>query len=243
MEGKRRSSRERLQEAARMLFAERGYEATTVAAIIKLAGTSYSQFIAHFVDKPGVMRAILAEGWNQINSAIRLATARTSSPVARLKLALDVVISYLDGDQAFRRLLLIEKAISGGDRNSAFSDFLKMLDQIFEDMRRAEQLSPEIPPQALRAALVGALEGMLRDQLLTQQSGFGAPYSESAIHLVISNILGSALASSKAPEISVLQIAESAPAEEIGVDKYSDQYWIHHYLDLAAIALGPRGNA
>ena len=247
MESKGRSSRERLQEAARALFGEHGYEATTVAAIIKVAGTSYSQFIAHFGDKAGVMLAILAQGWSQINSAIRLATARTPSPVARLKLALDVVISYLDGDQVFRRLLLIEKASTatsetqGKTRGS--TEFSEILDSILEDMARGEKLVSQIPPRVLRSALIGALEGMLRDQLLAEQSGSHASYSDTSIQLVLSNILNSALTSGKAEQVVVAEATEEVVAHEVLPERRGDQYWIHHYLDLAAIALGPAGNA
>src|ERR1700737_5454096 len=48
------SSRDRLREAAKSLFAERGFEDTTTAAICRLAGTSQSQLIKHFTDKQGV---------------------------------------------------------------------------------------------------------------------------------------------------------------------------------------------
>lgn len=246
MESKGRSSRERLQEAARKLFAEHGYEATTVAAIIKLAGTSYSQFIAHFGDKSGVMSAILAEGWSRINSAIRLATARTPSPLARLKLALDVVISYLDGDQVFRRLLLMDRAAraeGGQGQNSGFSEFTTILDRILADMAPGERLAPQIPPEVLRSALVGALEGMLREQLLVEQSGSRGAYSDNAIQVVLSNILNSVLTSTKAQEITVPEGVEESLAGEVPPQRRGDQHWIHHYLDLAAIALGPAGNA
>ena len=47
------SSRDRLLTAGKTLFAERGYEATTTAAIAKAAGTSHSQLVKHFKDKQG----------------------------------------------------------------------------------------------------------------------------------------------------------------------------------------------
>ncbi len=47
------SSRERIREAAKALFAKEGYE-TTTAAICRLAGTSQSQIIKHFTDKQGI---------------------------------------------------------------------------------------------------------------------------------------------------------------------------------------------
>ena len=52
------SSRDRLREAAKTLFAECGYEDTTTAAICHLAGTSQSQLIKHFIDKQGTLEAI-----------------------------------------------------------------------------------------------------------------------------------------------------------------------------------------
>jgi AcrR family transcriptional regulator len=119
MKDKAGSSRQRLQEAAKALFAERGYEHTTVAAIVKLAKTSYSQFIVHFGDKSGVLSAIFLQAWGEIISTIRLATSRTSSPVGKLNLIVDVLLSYLERDQAFRTLLLMERATTR-DGNTGF---------------------------------------------------------------------------------------------------------------------------
>lgn len=243
------SSRERLQSAAKSLFAERGYEITTVAAIVKLAKTSYSQFIAHFGDKRGVMAAILSEGWTQINSAIRLATSKTSVPMGKLKTAVDVLISYLERDQAFRKLLLTETVTARENETlspeAGFSDFVKILDEIFAEMVRGGELSPQMHPQVLRSGLVGALQGMLRDQLLGEHGEAHVSFPESAIRMVFANFLSSALTSSQPVEISAPDVAVSTlPGwEETPLDKQIDQRWIHHYLDLAAIALGPHGNA
>lgn len=249
MEGKRRSSRERLQEAAKSLFAERGYENTTVAAIVKLARTSYSQFIAHFTDKPGVLSAIVQDGWEEITSAIRLSTSRISSPLEKLKLTVDVVISYLERDHAFRTLFLMERATTrrNGTRshNEGFRDFMKVLDDIFAEMLQRGDLSPDVNPQVLRSALMGALEGMLRDQLLGGQADARVSYSESAIRLVFSNFLASALAAKKTPA-PTMEVPEAAIDElaEAGLEiPPGDQHWINRYLNLAAIALGPPGNA
>jgi len=249
VEAKRRSSRERLQEAAKSLFAERGYETTTVAAIVKLARTSYSQFIAHFTDKAGVLSAILLDGWTEIASAIRLATSRISSPLDKLKLTVDVVISYLERDQAFRTLFLMERATTrrNGARshNEGFRDFMKILDDIFAEMLQRGALSPNVNPQVLRSALMGALEGMLRDQLMGSQANARVSYSERAIRLVFSNFLASALTNNKA-QTPVMEAPEAAIDEsaEGGLEiPPGDQRWINRYLNLAAIALGPPGNA
>src|SRR5690242_13833932 len=65
------SSRDRILAAAKTLFAHNGYEQTTTAAIARLAKTSESQLTKHFENKQGVLEAIFAEGWGQINDAAR----------------------------------------------------------------------------------------------------------------------------------------------------------------------------
>jgi AcrR family transcriptional regulator len=50
--------RERIREAAQALFAERGDEPASTAAICRLAGTSESQLIKHFGIKRGVLEAV-----------------------------------------------------------------------------------------------------------------------------------------------------------------------------------------
>ena len=240
MKDKAGSSRQRLQEAAKALFAERGYEHTTVAAIVKLAKTSYSQFIVHFGDKSGVLSAIFLQAWGEIISTIRLATSRTSSPVGKLNLIVDVLLSYLERDQAFRTLLLMERATTRDGNtvlpNAGLSDFMKILDEVFEDMVRTGELSRGVPPQLLRSALVGALEGMLRDQFFRAQTASGIPYSESAVRAVFGTFLESFLQPTQRAEVQ-----DEFP--EGAVDIEIDRDWIHHYLRLAAVALERPGNA
>ena len=74
------SSRGRLRESAKALFADRGFEDTTTAAICRLAGTSQSQLIKHFTHKQGLVEAIFEHAWEQINPAVRLATENIASP-------------------------------------------------------------------------------------------------------------------------------------------------------------------
>jgi len=66
--------RERLTRAALELFAERGYDATTVADIAGRAGLTKSTFFRHFDDK----RDVLFGGQQQMISA--LATVMASAP-------------------------------------------------------------------------------------------------------------------------------------------------------------------
>lgn len=241
MSDPRRSSRERLQDAAKRLFTERGYEATTVAAVVQLAKTSYSQFIAHFGDKNGILSAILLEGWNELNSAIRLAIARTIAPQDRLKLAVDIFLSYLEREPAFRALLLLERPTTRVNEkiqvNAGFAEFVKLLDEILESMASRGELGANLAPALLRSALFGALEGMLRDQLLAGQGRATAAYSETDIRKTFFYFISSSLQSSRVVPTAEVPVPEGEAQEQL------EGSWVHHYLELAAVVLGPPGQA
>src|SRR2546421_8184530 len=192
------SSRDRLREAAKPLFAERGYESTSTAAICRLAGTSQSQLIKHFTNKQGLLEAIFEYAWEQINPAIRLAIEKIPSSTDKLKIMIDMVLSFLEKDRELRTLFLLEGRRIRDDGHRivfvpGFLDFMKTLDGILKDMAAKGELSPEIHPQALRSALMGAFEGLLRDQMLARTCRFPASYSEADTRATIFHFLSSCL--------------------------------------------------
>src|SRR5437870_13759922 len=95
-------SRERIREAAKTLFTERGYEGTSTAAICRLAGTSQSQLIKHFTNKQRVLEAIFDYAWEQVNPAIRPATESIPSPKEKLKIGLELVLNLSETDRTLR---------------------------------------------------------------------------------------------------------------------------------------------
>jgi AcrR family transcriptional regulator len=192
------SSRERLREAAKALFAERGYESTSTAAICRLAGTSQSQLIKHFTSKQGILEAIFEYAWEQINPAVRLATESVSSPREKLRILVEMVLGYLEKDRQLRTLFLLEGRRIRGDGHMVvlvpgFLEFVKIMDGILKELAARGELQPNIHPQALRSALFGTLEGLLRDHLLAKPSRFPANYSEVDMRAVFTAFLSSCL--------------------------------------------------
>jgi len=188
------SSRDRLREGAKALFAERGYEATTTAAICRLAGTSQSQLIKHFIDKQGVLEAIFEYTWEQLNPAVRLATENIASPREKLRVLIDMVLGFLEKDRAIRSLFLLEGRRIRGDGHMVvlvpgFLEFVKMLDGILKELAAKGELVPNIHPQAFRSALMGAIEGMLRDHMLARTSRLPASYAEADMRAMVSSLL------------------------------------------------------
>jgi AcrR family transcriptional regulator len=192
------SSRERLLEAAKTMFAERGYEAASTASICRLAGTSESQLIKHFGSKQGILAAIFEYAWEHINPALRLATASLSSPREKLQITIEMVLNFLGSDPPLRALLLLEGRRIRDDGKlvmlvPGFIEFVKMADEILQELHAQGELNPNIHPQALRSALMGAIEGLLRDKILATTSGFPATYSDSDIRTLCLELMGASL--------------------------------------------------
>ena len=235
MRRNQQSSRERLLQAAHALFAERGYEFTTSAAIARAAKTSQSQFIKHFGDKPGVLAAIYQQAWGEIVSAVGLAVDRMSAPRDKLKLLVDIVLSYLARHREFRRIVLAASpCVSNPQRvataDSAYAEFLCVVDGILEQARSAGELLANVPVPMLRSALMGALFGMLADLDHQRSSGAATSYSESEVAALLSKFM----LSYAATRVPAADLAESEPSEVT---------WVSNYLNLASKLLGPSGSA
>jgi AcrR family transcriptional regulator len=191
-------SRERLLGAAKTLFAERGYEATSTAMICRLAGTSESQLVKHFGSKQGMLEAIFEYTWEQINPALRLATESISSARDKFKLIVEMILNFLAKDEEIRTLFLLEGRRIRSDGKlivlvPGFLEFVKTVDGVLRQLQDEGELDGSLHPQAVRSGLMGAIEGMLRDKILSRTSRYPAAYSDTDIRTVCFRFLSACL--------------------------------------------------
>ena len=188
------SVHDRILGAGRRLFASKGYENASTLAIARLAGTSESQLMKHFGSKEGLLEAIFNDGWGKIIGRVRQRLSAVRSPREKLTAVSDMILTALEQDPDLKLLLLLEgRRIR---RNApmillapGFLEFVRLLDELLAAMRRAGQLRRELDLQAARSALMGAFEGMLRDQLLAGRVGYPARYRAAGIRRVTRAIL------------------------------------------------------
>jgi AcrR family transcriptional regulator len=172
----------RILRVAKELFANRGYEHTSTSAIARTAGTSESQLMKHFGSKSGLLEAIFTEGWCAIADRARLASDTLDDPVSKLEAIAAAVVGHLERDPEMKVLYLLEgRRIRREGQMVALTDgflgFVRLLDSIIEDCKARGLLDANIPPHAVRSALMGLLEGMLRDRFLAERLGFPAHFS------------------------------------------------------------------
>lgn len=173
----RPSSRSRMLEAATRLFTAKGYEKTSTAAIARAAGTSESQLMKHFGGKEGLLEAIFQQAWQQFNTTLRAHIGALAPPSQKLRAAVELVSATLNHNPQLKILMLLEgRRIRREGRavliTQGFMEFLEILDGILREMREAGELRNGLHPEAVRSALMGAWEGLMRDQLLAELVGF-----------------------------------------------------------------------
>src|ERR1700722_19286070 len=180
------STHQRILQASKKLFASRGYEHTSTSAIARQAGTSESQLMKHFGSKAGILEAVFTEGWGQITQQARIAVQGVASPLQQLQLLSSCVLQFLERDPELKLLLLLEgrRIRREGQMVSlteGFLGFVELADGVLNTMRDQGLLRPDLSPQAVRSALMGMIEGMLRDRFLAERVAFPADFKPAQI--------------------------------------------------------------
>jgi len=190
------STHQRILQASKKLFATRGYEHTSTSAIARQAGTSESQLMKHFGSKAGLLEAIFNEGWGGITEEARTASQNLTSPVEKLGAIAACVLRRLESDQELKLLMLLEgRRIRKEGPVVALTDgflgFVGLIDGVVVEMRAMHLLRPELNPQAVRSALMGMLEGMMRDRYLAEQVRFPADFQAVQLQEILGLVMGS----------------------------------------------------
>jgi AcrR family transcriptional regulator len=189
------SASDRILHAAKTLFAQAGFENTSTISIARLAQTSESQIIKHFGNKEGLLEAIFEEGWKHIGEAFG-ALEYVPSPSSKLQALAGLILAKLEEDEQLKLLFLLEgRRIRKEGRmvlmTRGFVDLVKNVDRLLKEMRELGQLNADLNIEAMRSALIGMLEGLLRDRMLATRTPYSASYSAEDIRNIFLHVLNS----------------------------------------------------
>jgi len=192
----RASPYDRLLQAAKSLFARKGYENASTAAIARLAGTSESQMMKYFGSKEGLLEAIFNQAWQQIAWNVRQAVQELASPREKLNALIERTLTAIEKDPNLKLLTLLEGRRMGKDGqmvllHQGYLEFVRLAENALREMRNAGELRSDLHVEGLRSALMGALEGLLRDQLLAQRVGYPARYNSKELRKIFDEVLAS----------------------------------------------------
>jgi AcrR family transcriptional regulator len=180
------TSRARLLESGKILFARFGFEQTSTAIIAKEAGTSESQLVRYYKTKAGLLEAIFNEGWGQLNGDIQRVVVAATDAREALASVLHSISEAFGRDPDLAYLLLFEgRRIRGGGTeiflSKGFLDFENLIRVLIHRGKRDGTFRPVASDDAIASALLGATEAMIRDRLMAQRTGKPVPYSDDEI--------------------------------------------------------------
>lgn len=108
-----RDTRSRLREVALQLFAEQGYEKTSLREIAERLGVTKAALYYYYPSKEDIVRSLVEDYVSQLDALIDWARGQPSTPTMRA----DLVLRYLDivanGAEVFRMLQQNQAAVSG----------------------------------------------------------------------------------------------------------------------------------
>jgi AcrR family transcriptional regulator len=155
-ERKKQKTRETIIKVALELFAERGYEQTTIADIADAAEVSPRTIFAYFPSKEDILFCNLPDAQERLAEALRERPAGTT--------ALDVLRDFIAGSLSPDRTELLRKRILASNetlrRNerARFAPFEQLLvDAIAEDLHAGPD---DIRPRIVAAALIAAFSAI-----------------------------------------------------------------------------------
>jgi AcrR family transcriptional regulator len=182
-------SRERILQAGKHLFARNGYENASTVAIAREAGTSESQLMKHFGSKQGLLTAIIDRGWDSILDRVQAMPASIAG-AERLFRMLETIPVELEHDLELKELMTLEsRRVRKDGRDVLVSrgcrQFSESLDGVLSDMRAASQLRPDVNLDAVRVALMGIVECLLREQVVASRSDSRTGYGFQDLRVLL----------------------------------------------------------
>jgi len=186
---------ERILKAAKTLFAGSGFANTSTMSIARMAQTSESQLIKHFGSKEGLLEAIFEDGWNHIAQAFGT-LEYIPAPSSKLQALVGLILSKLEEDEQLKQLFLLEGRRIRKEGNmvlmtKGFLGLVNTADRLLKEMRDLGQLRSDLSIEGMRSALIGMLEGLLRDRMLAGRIPYSASYTAEDIRKLFLHVLHS----------------------------------------------------
>ncbi|MDO5629428.1 MAG: TetR/AcrR family transcriptional regulator [Mobilicoccus sp.] len=146
MTGKER--REQLLAIGRTLFAERGFEATTVEEIASRAGVSKPVVYEHFGGKEGLYAVVVDREIRALLDSITGALTDGRHPRTLLENAALALLDYVENSSEGFRILVRDSPTgqSTGSFASLISDVASQVEYILADQFKARRLDPKTAP-------------------------------------------------------------------------------------------------
>lgn len=139
------SQRERLLAAVVRVTATKGYQASSVADILKEAGVGRETFYKHFKDKEDCFVAANDELVANLENEVKAAYDQPGSWPQRVRLGLAATLEWFAASPEIARVMMIEMGTVGPIASSRFRDTFRRFTALLDDGREFIDDAPDLP--------------------------------------------------------------------------------------------------
>jgi AcrR family transcriptional regulator len=160
-----RDQRERLIDAVPRAVAEHGYEAMSVADIVKAAAVSRNAFYKNFADKQECFAAAHDAGHERLFEVLMQPCEQATTIEARVEGSLAASLDALASDPDMARMLFVEAPSAGEEIALRYHEWLQRYGTLLRSV------APDLPPQAIPApevegVIVGGIASRVASEVL-----------------------------------------------------------------------------
>ena len=161
-----RSPRERLLEAMLRVSAAKGYEATTVADVVEVAGLSRETFDEMFEDKAACFLEAYDAVFDVLVAHVGSAFEGTAGDPwpERIAAALTALVELLAVEAGIARMAMVEVTAAGDEARARYRAALARFTPFLEEGREYSQQGEDLPADTARFAIGGATS-MIFDEI------------------------------------------------------------------------------
>jgi TetR/AcrR family fatty acid metabolism transcriptional regulator len=163
-------TRSRITIAATKLFADNGYQQTTIAEIAKMVGLAEGSIYEHFRGKEDILLTIPDVWVNRAIEELELQLLGIKGAINKLRKFLWWYIHYIESEPMTAKVVfLFLKTNPNFLQTEVYTNvktFYSYLIKIFEEGRESGELMPDLNPFIARATFLGTIEHLVIRWLL-----------------------------------------------------------------------------
>lgn len=150
-------TKRKIFETSMKLFAEKGYDATSIEEITATVGVAKGTLYYHFSSKEEIFQFLVEEGVKLLKNSIAIKTDKLTNSIDKIKAIVLIELKVLVKYESFMTIILSE--IWGtGSRSKMCRDYvfeyIQMIQEIVEEGMRKEELL-EANPNVIASGIFG----------------------------------------------------------------------------------------
>lgn len=165
---KQKSKEKAIIQAAKEVFAQKGFQDASIKDIVRKAGVATGTFYLYFRNKERFFEALVEEMYQELLQAISEERKKVTGAIAKLRVSMEVCIKLFNQERNLAKIVIIQAPAASPAVGRHVSHVLEALVELTrEDLEEAmaDGLIPPGDSRVLALAFVGSFNQVIRDWL------------------------------------------------------------------------------